>query len=143
MLRIDSSNQNIFKSVTYQIYTPDGTMYVNLLDDKSDKLVGIDIQVGKAGGALRAWAHCFGRMLTMLIEHGTTIEEIITELSSQTSDKTRMNGNGISVRSGPEGVYYALMMYKGMKYEEIRRELRIGESKSSGVIHNRNRLKLG
>src|SRR5574337_1243683 len=105
MLRIDSSNQSIFKSVTYQIYTPDGTMYVNLLEDKSGKLVGIDIQIGKAGGALRAWTHCFGRMLTMLIEHDASIEEIITELSSQTSDKTRVNSNGISVRSGPEGIY--------------------------------------
>ena len=136
MLRIDSAARHIFNSSTYRIYTPDGTMFVNMIEDNNRRIIAIDIQVGKAGGALRAWAHCFGRILTMAIEHGASIEEIATELSSQTSDKSKTY-NGIRVGSGPEGVYVAIMLHKNSRFQEQTREMHLEEPRNTGRINRR------
>lgn len=137
-LRIDNSHQHIFGGFTYQIHTPDGLMFVNLMEDNNGKLCAIDIKIGKAGTSLRAWAHCFGRLITMSLEHGASINEIVEELSSQTSDRQQTYTNGIRVRSGPEGVYNALMMYKDDKYEEARKEFKVsGNGLAIGRLNKR------
>lgn len=137
-LRIDNSHQHIFGGFTYQIHTPDGLMFVNLMEDNNGRLCAIDIKIGKAGTSLRAWAHCFGRLITMSLEHGASINEIVEELSSQTSDRQQTYTNGIRVRSGPEGVYNALMMYKDDKYEEARKEFKVsGNGLAIGRLNKR------
>lgn len=137
-LRIDVSHQHIFGGFTYQIHTPDGLMFVNLMEDNVGRLCAIDIKIGKAGTSLRAWAHCFGRIITMALEHGASINEIVEELSSQTSDRQKTYTNGTKIRSGPEGVYNALMMYKDDKYFEARKEFKIkGDGMQTGKIHRR------
>lgn len=128
MLRIDSSQQHIFGGFTYQIHTPDGLMFVNLMENQEGKLCAIDIKIGKAGTSLRAWAHTFGRLATMAIEHGASINEIVEELSSQTSDRQQTFTNGVRVRSGPEGIYNALMMYKDDKYVEAKKEFKVRDN---------------
>lgn len=139
MLRIDSAAKSIYNSSTYRIYTPDGTMFINMIEDTNRQVIAIDIQVGKAGGSLRAWAHCFGRLLTMALEHGASIEEIAAELSSQTSDRSKRYANGIQVRSGPEGVYTAIMMHKHSRFDEQSREMNLEEPRNTGRINNRRR----
>lgn len=125
MLRIDASSQYIFNSWSYHIQTPDGTMYVNILEDKTGVICAIDIVIGKAGAPLRAWAHSFARIITLGLEHGVTLEDLLTELSSQTSDHSRTSTNGIQIRSGPEGIYQALIMYRRDRYEQVKKDLGI------------------
>jgi hypothetical protein len=140
MLRIDRSNQNIFKGFTYQIHTPDGTMFVNVMEDMEGKLCAVDIKIGKAGLPLRAWAHCFGRLITMVLEHGGGLSEILEELSSQTADRSITSINGTKVRSGPEGVYNALNMYKEQKYQEAKHEFHVsGSGREIGRLNNRKK----
>ena len=127
-LRIDRGGDRIFNSLTYQIRTPDGMMYVNLLEDKDNSLVMIDVQIGKAGGSLRVWAHTMGRMLTMLLEHGAYIDDLIEELNGQFTDKLAIHQGGIKVRSGPEGIYVALVKYKSDKYNRLAKELKVDKN---------------
>ena len=129
-LRIDRGGDRIYSSLTYQIKTPDGMMYINLLEDKDGSLVMIDVQIGKAGGSLRVWAHTMGRLLTMLLEHGAYIDDLIDELSGQTTDKLAMHQGGLKVRSGPEAIYIALMKYKTDKYERLVKELHVDKHKN-------------
>jgi hypothetical protein len=124
MLRIDSSDQEIFNSVTFQVSIPEGTMFVNILEDTSGKPCAIDATVGKAGTSIRAWTHSFSRIATLALEHGVTIDELISELSSQSSDKSIRNPkSGIIVHSGPEGICHALMEYKRDKFQKLRSSL--------------------
>jgi len=123
MLRIDGSAQEVFNNLTFRVETPDGEMFVSVMEDKQEKICAIDIKIGKAGSSLGAWAHSFARLITMAIEHGVTVEELITELSSQTSDRLRLNNNGVNVRSGVEGVYVALTEYKRDKYQQLVKDL--------------------
>lgn len=123
MLRIDVSAQSVFNSFNYRVNTPDGTMFINILEDKAGVICGVEITVGKSGGALKVWSHSFARMITMGLEHGVTLEELCTELSSQNSDKARITGKGINIRSGVDGVYYALMQYRADKFTMLKEAL--------------------
>jgi len=134
-LRIDRGGDRIYNSQTYQIRTPDGMMYINLLEDKDGSLVMIDVQIGKAGGSLRVWAHCMGRMLTMLLEHGAYIDDLVEELSSQTTDRLAIHQGNVKVRSGPEGIYVALMKYKLDKYERLKKELHVTNEFRGSIRH--------
>lgn len=118
-MKFDTMSQTIFNNTTFRISTPEGEMFVTVIEDSVGKVTAIDIKVGKAGSALQAWTHSFARTLTLAIEKGATVEELIVELSGQTSDKTRTQDNGIIIRSGPDGVCYALLRYQKEKYRHI------------------------
>jgi hypothetical protein len=129
---LDTGPQYIFNTSTYQIHSPDGLMFVIVMEDENGNLCGLEVKVGKAGGALRAWAHCFGRLLTMCVEKGWTLEEIIEELSSQTSDSLRTSVTGVVCRSGPEAVYLALLDYRRDRYARKTKALGINGSRGRG-----------
>lgn len=123
---IDTSVQTVFNNLTFQVHSPDGLMFVSIMEDTEGKPCAIEIKVGKAGAPLRAWCHCLGRMVTMAFEKGATLSEIIEELSLQTSDGIRITSNGMKCRSGPEGVYIALMEYRRDKFDQTRKLLGLG-----------------
>lgn len=109
MAKIETGKQTRFNSTSYQMNTPDGTMYVFVMFDNAGKPVGIQLSLGKAGSAVAAWANALSRVCSLALDHGAHITEIIQELSLQTTDRARINRGNISIRSGPEGVAVALM----------------------------------
>lgn len=122
MPRIDTMEQACFPGWSYKVDTPDGTAYVIIMEDDSGKPIGVSINIGKAGSGVAAWAQATSRVCSLALDHGATITDLINELSSHTTDRLRVVGNGIKIRSGIEGVAYALMQYSAMKHqEEIRR----------------------
>lgn len=112
--------QNTFETLTFRVRTPDGTMFVIVLDDVKGKPIGIHINIGKAGLPLSAWANATAALITRMLEAGVGINEIITELSELTTDKSVLSGDGqVPIRSGPDGLCFALMEYRKSKYREL------------------------
>jgi len=123
MANVDTVDSSKFDGLTIQVKTPEGTMFVTITEDENGKPNAIWITIGKAGASIAAWAHSLARILTLSLDKGATINDLCVELSGQTSDKLRINGDGEIVRSGPEGVFVALMKYKRDKYEILTKTL--------------------
>jgi hypothetical protein len=124
-VQIETMAQSIFESVTYQVDTPEGVMFVTIIEGNSGKPLAIDIHVGKSGSTLRAWSQSFARMLTLALDNGATLNDLISELSLQRSDKSRTSSDGIEITSGPEGVCSAMMKYRADKFNVERVKLGI------------------
>lgn len=98
---------------TIKVESPDGVMFVHCTE-RNDKLVHVLINIGKAGSAISAWADAMGRMITSALVH-QPLSVIIDELSNITADRVTRTDSGIFVKSGPEAVFYALMIYNSHK----------------------------
>lgn len=115
-----AESQETYATLTFRVRTPDGTMFVIVMDDVNGKPVGIHINIGKAGLPLSAWANATAALITRMLEGGIGINDIIQELSEQTADKTVYSGDGlVPIRSGPDGLCFALMQYRKSKYKEL------------------------
>jgi hypothetical protein len=112
-------SQEVFNTLTNKVRTPDGTMFVIVLEDKEGKPCGIHINIGKAGSSLSAWANATAALVTRMLGSGIGLNDIIKELSEMTSDKTVLTGDtNVPIRSGPDGLCYALMQYRKEKFRE-------------------------
>ena len=102
----------ICKATVVRITTPEGKAFLIIDEDpETNNPIRFDLQLGKSGTALRSWAYAMGRMLTLSIGHGATIEDVITELSNVTTDK--YSGG---VRSGIDGLVKGLMRYQSDRF---------------------------
>lgn len=111
-----------YESSTIKVKTPDGTMFVIFDEDDNLKLVNVRIMIGKAGTNLMAWCETVGRLLTLAINHDVLLEEIQSEISLQTSNKLVLHRQDIPIRSGPEGLAYAIMQYRRDRAERLERK---------------------
>lgn len=118
-MRVETMAQEKFDSVTIQVPTPDGMMFVAIMENTDGSPIAVQIHIGKSGAPLAAWSNALSRIMSLALDKGATINDLIEELSSQTSDKSRTTTNGESVRSGVEGVFVALMRYKRDKYAAL------------------------
>lgn len=112
--------QEVYETLTFRVRTPDGTMFVIVLEDDNGKPAGVHINIGKAGTSVSAWANATAILITRLFEAGVGVNEIIKELSELTSEKMVLSGDErVPIRSGPDGLSYALMSYRRMKFREF------------------------
>ena len=99
----------IYNAVVVKIVTPEGTAFLIINEDPdSGQPVGFDLQFGKSGMTIRAWAFALSRTMTLAVSHGASIEDLIQELSNITSDQINSNG----IRSGVDGVVRGLIRYQ-------------------------------
>lgn len=108
----------LFKGYNFRVYTPDGTMFVDIMEDTDGQPIEVHAFIGKAGSAVAAWAAATCGMVSLGLRRGIPLQDIINELADITSDGTARIGNATDVRSGPEGVYSALINYRNAKREE-------------------------
>lgn len=116
MARIETGKKTVFKSMSYHVRTPEGMMYVIVMHEDM-KPVGIQVNIGKAGTTLAAWANAMSRVISLAFDHGASIPEIVQELSLQSSDRVSFNSNNVRIRSGPEGLAFALLRFQEEKNE--------------------------
>lgn len=110
-----------FDSMTIEVNTPDGVLYYTICESKyiPDRIAKVISTFGKAGTSLAAWAFAVDLLVNMLLENGTDINDIITQLAQISGDKPVKNINtGAKVGSGPEGLVVAILEYKRQKYRE-------------------------
>jgi|SRR5215203_192827 len=117
---IETSEQKKFDSLTYRIETPDGTMFVTVMESNAGKPIAIQIHMGKVGAPLSAWSQAVAHIVTLALECGAGVNDVIKELSEHTSDRApRVLLNGARIRSGPDGLCHALMKYRKEKYTQL------------------------
>lgn len=109
----------VFDSVVSKIRTPDGTMFVNVLENIDGEPIGIIINIGKSGSSVAAWAQALASICTAALQNGTKLEALLTELSCVTSTGSARSSE-VVVTSGPEGLYVALLKYRRTKFEELK-----------------------
>lgn len=114
---------NFFSSETVRVSTPDGTMFVNIMEDERGEPIHIIINVGKAGHSVGAWACAMAELCTVLLKDGkNTISDLIVHLSGITTNKHLRHMNGAVCRSGPEGLVIALLKYRDGKFADTVRK---------------------
>jgi hypothetical protein len=113
-------NPNIFSGYSIHVLSPDGPVYVHCTEDHTGRLNHVIINIGKAGSPLHAWADSLSRMITAALPH-KDLQDILAELSNITSIKAIRTDRGIYVKSGPDAVYYALVLYMQTKKSNNKR----------------------
>lgn len=108
----------IYKSATYRVHTPSGTMFINIMENANGDPFQIDVHIGKAGSELAAWAAATSGLISLALRNHTPLQTVISELADITSDGTARIGATSNCRSGPEGIYSALVLYRNDKLEE-------------------------
>lgn len=98
-------------SVTIKVKTPDGKMFVTIAEDvETGKASHIQINIGKAGSGLQAWASTTAELCSLALSLGAKVEQLI-EINRVTSDRLSTDDDGHEVRSGPDGLAHALRVY--------------------------------
>lgn len=122
----------VWKSEMVRARTPDGTLYLTIMKNEDDSIAGFQINIGKAGTPLTAWAMALAEIMTLAVNRGATLEDLLVSLSSITSDgKARTMDT--TARSGPEGVWQALLRYRQGWPEEREADRRLIEKGSRGA----------
>jgi hypothetical protein len=134
-LKLENKKDAIFKLVSYRTNTPDGPMYVQIMEDDNHNFVGINLHIGKAGSSLRAYLNVISRFITLLVENGVSIYNIIEELSNQRSDRSVFLANGKEVSSAMEALFFIMTSYNS---EKIANEEN-GKHKKVGYFTKRKR----
>lgn len=117
------SNDRVGNTISIRVPTPDGTMFVHVIEDEKAMPIEILITIGKAGASVAAWAAAMSRTCTLLLEQGLSINDLIAEFSSLTTDRVSIMKDGSNIRSGPEGIAVALTKYRTGKFRELKQQL--------------------
>lgn len=99
---------NIRDSYTIRVPSPDGVLYVHCIEGAPGKLDEIDINVGKAGSSVSAWAEGVKRLINLSLL-SSSLSDVLSNISNISSDKSIKH-----IRSGTEAVFYALMIYRNL-----------------------------
>ena len=101
----------VFESEVIRAKTPDGTLYLLVMENKDKSIAGFKISIGKAGAPVAAWASALAEVMNLAIQKGATVEDLMSTLSGITSDRVARSATS-NCRSGPEGVWQALVKYR-------------------------------
>lgn len=112
----NSPDPNRFTGFSIRVDTPDGKMFVHVMEDYKGLPALIVINIGKCGTALAAWAEATSRLASRCLP-SIGLHGIIEEISGITSTGMKRLARGEVIRSGPEGLAYALLRYKQEKYK--------------------------
>lgn len=110
-------------SLTYKIMTPNGVMFITIVEGmdyrKRPIPVAIFIVIGKTGSAITAWANMTAALISQLFKLKVDLEDIIATISMNLSDQSTMQKPGINIRSEPEGIKYALFRYQENRNKRV------------------------
>lgn len=117
--REELNNPNVSEAIlTYsaRVETPDGTMFVHIMEE-DNRPVEVKINIGKTGTAVRAWSDCVAELISLGMQKGANIYEILAAVCGISGDKLAYS-SGIPVTSGPDGVAQAILIYFKEKEDE-------------------------
>lgn len=97
------------------VNTPDGKMHVIVMEDEDGRPKRIRVGIGKSGTAVNAWCNATSELVTMLLERDIPLPLVLGKLLANSTDRSSFNTEG-NVRSGPEGIAYALLVYLRHKH---------------------------
>ena len=95
------------RGTTYRKDTPLGTMFVNITEDEKGQPFEVFLNLGKAGGSAMADAEAIGRLISLALRSGISLQEIHRQLRGISSDRAVGLGPN-KVLSLPDAVGIAL-----------------------------------
>lgn len=115
-----------YRTKSIKVETPDGTMFVDIVENERGNPIKFIIHIGKTGTSLAAWANAVAELASRLVQK-EGIHVVLEEVSGITSSNVRAR-NGDLVRSGPEGFALALLKYTQLWFKENEPQQRSGRS---------------
>lgn len=117
-----------YKSVTERVRTPDGTLFVTIMEDDDSNPIMIQVNGTKSGTSVAAWCDATARLCNIALRNGVDFMTLVQELSNITTSRALRLVTGAMCRSGPEGFAIALMRYRDGKNEERENQEEIDDS---------------
>ena len=113
------------RGTTSRLETPLGTMFVNITEDDRGQPFEVFINLGKAGGAAMADVEAIGRLISLALRSGISIQSIHRQLRGIASDRAIGLGPN-KVLSVPDAIGIALESWlrqkQGVQQELLRSE---------------------
>ena len=113
------------RGTTSRMETPLGTMFVNITEDDLGQPFEVFINLGKAGGAAMADVEAIGRLISLALRSGISIQAIHRQLRGIASDRAIGLGPN-KVMSVPDAIGIALENWmrqkQGVQQELLRSE---------------------
>jgi hypothetical protein len=110
-------------TVTVRVVTPDGVMFVHIMEYANGLPYKLDLSIGKAGSSVQAWAQALSRVISLALVMGVPITSIAECVSAITTDRLSFNGNR-AVRSSPDGIAQAIIQYVADKSPVFRKRVK-------------------
>jgi ribonucleoside-diphosphate reductase alpha chain len=107
----------VLRGATTRLNTGQGSLYVTINTDKSNAPVEVFANIGKSGGDTAALAEAIGRLISISLQKGVSVEELAETLTGITGSRPVWN-EGILVKSVPDGIGQILRHEFGKKREE-------------------------
>ena len=123
----------VLHGVTIKVAAPEGKVYITI-NEHEGKAVEVKVTIGKGGTMLAAWADALARVITLGLHSDLDIHSMLAEISGITSDRARRDLKGVTIRSGPEAVAYAIMAYLRDKNARTAKEFRHDDAMENGSI---------
>src|SRR5690606_22606177 len=101
------SRPDVLKSTAIRKETPLGTMFVHITEDDKGQPFEVFINLGKAGGSAMADAEAMGRMISLALRSGISIQQVHRQLRGISSDRAVGLGPN-KVLSVPDAIGLAL-----------------------------------
>jgi ribonucleoside-diphosphate reductase alpha chain len=116
---------DMLRGTTSRMETPLGTMFVNITEDDRGQPFEVFINLGKAGGAAMADVEAIGRLISLALRSGISIQAIHRQLRGIASDRAIGLGPN-KVLSVPDAIGIALENWmrqkQGVQQELLRSE---------------------
>lgn len=107
---------NLLNAYSIKVPSPDGPVIVHCTEDSRGNLDHIIINMGKAGLSAASWADALSRMITLALKSGD-LASVLEQLSNITSAKSVYHTSHSTIKSAPDAIYRALMMYRNLKHK--------------------------
>ena len=116
---LSSGRPSDLDGTTSSIDSPIGKMYVTV-NRVSGKPYEVFINVGKAGGTSASFSEAVGRLISLGLRNGITVEQVHRQLRGISSDRAFGLGTG-KVASGPDAVAKILERYMASDKTQVKK----------------------
>jgi ribonucleoside-diphosphate reductase alpha chain len=125
------SRPEVMRGTTIRKETPLGVMFVNITEDEKGQPFEVFLNLGKAGGSAMADAEAIGRLVSLALRSGISLQEIHRQLRGISSDRAVGLGPN-KVLSLPDAVGIALEQWWRDK-QGVQTDLLAGGAVAAGL----------
>ncbi|MGC8766437.1 MAG: adenosylcobalamin-dependent ribonucleoside-diphosphate reductase [Brevinematia bacterium] len=115
--KVEFKRPRILRGETLKFRLPQGALYVTVNKDQDDSIKEVFINIGKSGGNEKADAEAIGRLISIYLQKGGNIEDVIKQLEGIKGEEVFWDG-GIALYSIPDAVAKALSLVYKSEYAE-------------------------
>jgi len=105
---IKRGRPRILRGITTKVTTGQGSLYVTINVDDSDEPVELFANIGKSGGDTAALAEAIGRLASIALQNGVSIDDVSKTLMGITGSRPVWN-EGKLIKSVPDGIAQILL----------------------------------